>query len=89
MAKRAVPKTVAAVAALGDRRATLEACRDVLAAALDEASPQIAPQIVGQLRAVLAELDTLTAPPVSVSDELRSRRAARRAAAAVESPASG
>jgi len=72
------------VAASGDRRATLESLRQILAASIDEVDAAQRPALAKQFREVLSELETLPAGEVSVSDDLRSRRAARRATAAIE-----
>src|SRR5690606_4133179 len=72
------------VTASGDRRASLEALRQVLARAIEAGpSPRDLAALSRQLTAVMAELDTLSAPKeVSPVDELAARRAARLAAAA-------
>jgi hypothetical protein len=65
----------------GDRRASLEAIRDHVAAELAVAGEQYVAGLARELRAVIAELDSL--PGVregSTSDDLVARRAARRAA---------
>lgn len=72
------------VAASGDRRATLEMLRQILAASIDEVDAAQRPALAKQFREVLSELETLPVGEVSVSDDLRSRRAARRAAASAE-----
>ena len=73
----------------GDRRKTLEAMRDKLAADMEEAPPAVVAQIAGRLSAVMAELDDMPAKEKSRSDELAKRREERRAAAKVASAASG
>lgn len=82
MAPRRKPvDTLAGRAASGDRRATLEALRDLLAAQLQNADREI-PALAKQLRDTLAELDGLPdAKEVSRVDELNARRSARRAKA--------
>jgi hypothetical protein len=73
-----------------DRRAALVALRDTLAEAIDLAEPQVVAQLAGQLRQVLAEIDSLPAAGVkSLTDELKEKRAARRAAAKAATTASG
>ena len=70
--------SLAGRAAAGDRRATLEALRDFLAAQLQNAEKEI-PALAKQLRDTLAELDGLPdAKEASRVDELNARRAARR-----------
>lgn len=69
------------------RLAGLEATRDKLAAAMDEAPSTILPQIAGQLRATLAEIAEL-APPEQKGDavdEIAKRRTDRRASPAARS----
>ena len=65
----------------GDRRATLEALRDMLSAQLDGTEAQVHAQLAAQLRATLAdiaEIDAATgAKPKGVRDELKSKRDAR------------
>ncbi|GIH98102.1 hypothetical protein [Planobispora takensis] len=63
----------------GDRRASLEAIRDRLAAELVEADGKNAASIAKELRATLAELDALPGGEESKLDDLAARRAARRA----------
>lgn len=78
-------------AALRSRKDALIATRDKLAVAIDEASPNMLPQIVGQFRGVLSELAELEpaggAKETGLSDfekRLREResgaKASRRAA---------
>ena len=59
--------SVAGVARGGDVRLTLEAVRDVLAQALDDADANVKPQVAAQLRATLQDLAGL--PPVEVRRE--------------------
>jgi len=67
--------TISDAARTGDRRATLEAMRDRLAADMDLAPPTVIAQIAGRLSAILAELDDLaTGVEVSALDELDRRR---------------
>ncbi len=67
--------TIQAAAATNDRRATLIAMRDKLAADMDEAPPAVVAQIAGRLAAVLEEIDGLPdAQKVSPLDELNRRR---------------
>lgn len=75
-------------AASGDRRATLEALRALLAVSLVDAEPGQRAPLAKQMRDVLAELDALpTGKEVSTSDDLASRRVARRSAAAGDASA--
>ncbi len=68
------------VAATGDRRRTLEALRDALAANLVAADPANVAALAKQLRETVAELDGLpNAEVVSPVDVLAAKRAARRA----------
>jgi len=79
---RKVPETLAGLAATGDRRATLEALRNFLAAQLENSERDI-PALAKQLRDTIAELDALPNPKeTSRVDELNARRAARRSKAA-------
>lgn len=75
--------TVADAVSGGDRRESLEALRDHLAAGLEEATGRDVASIARELRAVLAELDSL---PVdreeSHVDQLAEARANRRQNAA-------
>ena len=64
------------------RRQGLEAIRDKLAADLDECDPSRSAPLAKQLVEVLREIEGLAAPKESVHDDLASRRAERRAAAA-------
>jgi hypothetical protein len=78
------------VVAEGDRRASLEAVRDRLAAAMGQAEPNVIAQIAGRLQAVMREIaDLPVAEKVSKADELAARRKARRAAAARGTSAAG
>lgn len=82
------PGPVATAAATGDRRKTLEAIRDDLAAKLDRAEPAVVAQIAGQLRQTLADLAALPAESKgSKTDEVKERREARRRAGAKAAPA--
>lgn len=66
----------------GDRRASLEAIRDQLAATLAEADAQQVASLAKELRAVITELDSMPRTREgSKSDELAAKRATRRAAA--------
>lgn len=77
-------QSIQAVAATGDRVATLEAMRDKLAADMDVAPPTVTAQLAARLQAVLAELAEIAAPQkVSSLDELDKRRTAKLAAAGV------
>ena len=74
---------IAAAAATNDRRATLVAMRDKLAADMDAAPPAVVAQIAGRLAAILAEIDALPASEVlSPYDELEQKRRTRRAGSA-------
>jgi len=65
-----------------DRRERLERLRDQLARAIEDAEPNMLPQLAGQYRATLADLSAL--PPVvkkvAVKDDLKERRQQRVAA---------
>jgi hypothetical protein len=75
---------IAEAASTGDRRKTLEAMRDKLAADMDIAPAAVVAQIAGRLSAILVELDELgAAKKVSTLDELEAKRADRFAAAGV------
>lgn len=71
----------------GDRVRALEELRDSLASAVDGAPMTVVAQLSAQYRACLAELAELASvvEVVAKHDELKARRAARRAAA--EAPA--
>jgi hypothetical protein len=74
----------------GNLRASLEALRDRLALAMEEASSGVQPQIAAQLRGVLKDLDALPdGKKVTTADDLRNRREARRSQAAAVALASG
>jgi hypothetical protein len=74
----------------GDRRASLEAIRDSLAVAMDNAEPNVIAQIAARLQAVIREIGELPdGKKVSKADELAARRKARRAAAADRASAAG
>jgi hypothetical protein len=71
---------IAAAAATNDRRATLIAMRDKLAADMDAAPPAVVAQIAGRLAAILAEIEALpNTGTMSEYDELERQRATRRA----------
>jgi hypothetical protein len=91
MVTKRQPPTLDAVVAKGDRRASLEALRDGLAATFVEASPGVRAQVASQLRATLAELAGLdpVVKKVSKADDLAARRKARRAATAAAASAAG
>jgi hypothetical protein len=75
-----------------DQRVRLERLRDQLTAAIESCSENMLPQLAGQLRATLADLAALPAPEdkVSITDELKQRRAARRGATPkVAAPSTG
>src|SRR5690349_3828652 len=65
--------------ASGDQRAALEALRDELAKALVDGSAGTVAQTAAQLRACITEIAALPRPEVDDVDDLRARRAARRA----------
>ena len=76
------PEGLSGLAATGDRRASLEALRDLLARQLETAERDV-PALARQLREVMAELDALPNPKEkSPVDELTRKRAARRSKAA-------
>lgn len=78
MARKQVPPSLTGAAASGDRRATLEALRDVLAATVLDAEPPARAQLAKQLRDTLDALEALDAgKEVSASDDLAKRRQAR------------
>ena len=67
-------------ASSNNRRKALVQLRDSLAAALDSCDANMLPQLAGQYRATLVELDALPAETVvTAPDELRKLREARRA----------
>ena len=71
-----------------DRRATLIAMRDKLAADMGDSPPAVVAQIAGRLSVVLAEIEAIAEPgKVSKFDELEKRRADRLAAADDTKPA--
>lgn len=78
----------------GGYRAALEALRDELALAFDEASAGVKPQVASQLRAVLADINALPSAPVAqpagvvTLGDAKAKREARIAAAAGGVPAS-
>ena len=75
-----------------DHRARLEQLRDQLTDAILSSSENMLPQLAGQLRATLADLAALPAQveKVSMTDELKQRRGARRGpTAAVVTPPTG
>lgn len=77
-------KTLMAVAQTGDRRATLEALRDKLAARIDDGTdPRDMAALARRLESVLAQLDDLRVPAKkeTVADALAARRQAKKAAA--------
>lgn len=75
-------------AASGDRRATLEAMRDKLAADMDAAPAAVVAQIAGRLSALLAEIAELPdSMNRSALDELEARRKERLSGAASAKPA--
>jgi len=68
--------------AMSDRKTRLEADRDLLEAAMAEATPGTLAGLVREHRMVLAELESLAAPKKgSTRDQLAEKRAARKAAA--------
>jgi hypothetical protein len=80
--------TVLEAAQTGDEIATLEAMRDRLAAAMDEATTGAIGQTAAQLAAVLRRLaDLRPAGRVTIDDALAERRAARAGRADDQAPA--
>jgi hypothetical protein len=75
------PDGLAKVVAAGDRRASLEALRDFLAARLEAVDPDKTAPLAKQLADVLRELSTLAVPKGSKVDDLAAKRAARRSGA--------
>ncbi|MFZ4812843.1 MAG: hypothetical protein ACOYL9_16000, partial [Ilumatobacteraceae bacterium] len=63
-----------------DRRQRLERLRDQLTKAIESCGENMLPQLAGQLRATLDDLAALPVveEKVSLTDELKQRRAARR-----------
>lgn len=85
MARKQVPPSLSAAAASGDRRATLQALRDVLAATILDAEPPARAALAKQLRDTMTALDVLDAGrEVSASDDLAKRRQARLRGAGTE-----
>ncbi len=81
---------VTGAAASGDRRRALEAVRDKVAAELAEASGPVVAILSKELRATMAELESLPGGrEASAVDDLSQRRAARRAEAASGQGAEG
>lgn len=73
-------RTVASTAATGDRKATLEALRDHLAASIDDVDVRYVAPLAKQLADVLRELSELdVGGKGSTLDDLAARRAARGA----------
>ena len=80
--------TILTAAQSDDRRATLIAMRDKLAADMDIAPAAVVAQIAGRLSVVLAEIESIAEPgKVSKFDELEQRRKDRIAAADKSKPA--
>lgn len=65
-------------AAGGDRRAVLEALRDVLAESIGSVDEKYRAPLAKQLREVMAELDGLPVKGASAVDELASKRRRRK-----------
>jgi len=61
----------------GDLRKSLEALRDDLAQAMDDANPAIKAQLAGRLQAVLTQLADMPTTQGSALDDLAKRRADR------------
>lgn len=78
MPSRSLPDVLAA----DDRRASLEALRAHLGETLLVTEPARCAPLAKELREVLRELDELSVPEVSASDELKLAREARRGIAA-------
>lgn len=74
--------SVSEAARSGDRRETLVALRDFLAARLEEASDRDAAALALRLQSVLAELGDVGGAEVSAVDDLAAKRASRRSRAA-------
>jgi hypothetical protein len=55
------------------RRKGLEALRDELAEAIEDADPPIKAQLAGHLRNILADLDAMEAPEESATDAYRAK----------------
>jgi hypothetical protein len=73
--------SIATAASSGDRRTTLIAMRDKLAADMDTAAPAVVAQVAARLQAVLAEIDGLaTEGEIDLADQLAQRRLDRIAA---------
>jgi len=71
---------VLAAAQSGDELAALEAMRDHLAAAMDEAPPTVVAQVASRLQAVLERISELRpAGKVTLEDALAERRRRRTA----------
>jgi hypothetical protein len=68
---------LAAVVRAGDRRRSLEALRDRLAADIDAADARLVPALAKQLVDVLRDIEGLREPEGSALDDLAARRAAR------------
>lgn len=63
----------------GDELATLEAMRDTLAAAMDQAEPAVIAQVAGRLEAVLKRIGELRpARKETLDDVLAAKREARK-----------
>ena len=73
----------------GDLRKSLEALRDQLAQAMDEANPAIKAQLAGRLQAVLTQLADMPTTQGSALDDLAKRRADRVSDAKPEVVATG
>jgi hypothetical protein len=85
--RRPARRRLSTTVATGDRRAALEAVRDKLAGLLERANARTAPALARQLQQVLRDLHSLPGGgevskldriAAGISDELESRRAARR-----------
>lgn len=68
---------LAAVVQGGDRRKSLEALRDRLAADIDSADARLVPALAKQLVDVLRDIEGLREPEGSALDDLAARRVAR------------
>lgn len=82
-------KGVLSAAKSGDRRATLVALRDKLAAEIEDIDPRYLAPLVRQMTDVMNALDTMPAEARSKVDELAKRRAVRRATPKVADGAAG
>lgn len=78
--------SVSAAAVSGSTRQMLEAMRDVLAAAMDDADAAVKAQVSGQLLKVVAAIAALPSEGTSLTDDLAQRRSDRVATARASAP---